>query len=85
MGCCFKAKCFSFIEAASKKIFEVILRKVQFVVSVDVTAIAVTVVSVDDGAFHIASVAAAVVVTNFDGTTVVVSVDGTVLLLLLLL
>ena len=75
MGCCFKAKCFSFIEAALKKIFEVILRKVQFVVSVDGTAIA----------FHIASVAAAVVVTNFDGTTVVVSVDVTVLLLLLLL
>ena len=72
MGCCFKAKCFSFIEAALKKIFEVISRKVQFVVSVDGTAIA----------FHIAS---AVVVTNFDGTTVVVSVDGTVLLLLLLL
>ena len=76
MGFCFKAKCFSFIEAALKKIFEVILRKVQFVVSVDGTAIA----------FHISSVAAAaVVVTNFDGTTVVVSVDGTVLLLLLLL
>ena len=66
---------FQFHRSCFKKIFEVIWRKVQFVVSVDGTAIA----------FHIASVAAAVVVTNFDGTTVVVSVDGTVLLLLLLL